>query len=102
MLFRNVSITMLTSFVSTGAAALAAVVVANALGAAGAGIFALARVVPNLVALLLGAGITLANPYLVASRRYPVQAITETNVALALLLSIVASRCSRAGATDRC
>ena len=89
MLFRNVSITMLTSFVSTGAAALAAVVVANALGAAGAGVFALSRVVPNLVALLLGAGITLANPYLVASRRYPVQAITETNVALAVLLSIV-------------
>jgi O-antigen/teichoic acid export membrane protein len=89
MLFRNVSITMLTSFVSTGAAALAAVVVANALGAAGAGIFALARVVPNLVALLLGAGITLANPYLVGSRRYPVQAITETSVALALLLGLV-------------
>jgi O-antigen/teichoic acid export membrane protein len=89
MLFRNVSITMLTSFVSTGAAALAAVVVANALGAAGAGTFALARVVPNLVALLLGAGITIANPYLIGAGRYPVQAITETNVALASLLSII-------------
>jgi O-antigen/teichoic acid export membrane protein len=89
MLFRNVSITMLTSFVSTGAAALAAIVVANVLGAAGAGTFALARVVPNLVALLLGAGITIANPYLVASRRYPVQAIAETNVALAGLLGVV-------------
>src|SRR6185437_11926671 len=53
-LVRNVSITMFTSFASTGAAAVAAMMVANVLGAKGAGTFALARVVPTVVAGLLG------------------------------------------------
>jgi len=88
-LVRNVSITMVTSFASTGAAALAAVIVANQLGAKGAGIFALARVVPTVVAGLLGAGITMADAYLVGAKKYPVQAITETNMAIGILLSIV-------------
>ena len=46
-LVRNVSITVAGYYVSTGAAALSALVVASALGARGAGVFALARVVPG-------------------------------------------------------
>jgi O-antigen/teichoic acid export membrane protein len=88
-LVRNVSITMLTSFASTGAAAVAAMMVANVLGAKGAGTFALARVVPTVVAGLLGAGITMSNAYMVGAKKYSVQAITETTMALGLLLSAI-------------
>ena len=41
------------------------------------GVFALARVVPTVVAALLGAGVTMSNAYLVGGRRYSIQAITE-------------------------
>src|SRR5690349_2502768 len=88
-LVKNVSITMVTSFASTAAAAVAAMVVANTMGAKGAGIFALARVVPTTVAALLGAGVTMSNAYLVGARKYPVQVICEASMALALILSVV-------------
>jgi O-antigen/teichoic acid export membrane protein len=88
-LVRNTSITVIGKFLSTGAAALAAVVVANALGAKGAGTFAQVRVLPSAIAAILGAGITIANPYLVSSRRYSVQAITETTVALGLVVGLL-------------
>jgi O-antigen/teichoic acid export membrane protein len=88
-LVRNVSITMVTSFLSTGAAAVAAMLVANTMGAKGAGIFALARVVPSVVAALLGAGVTMSNAYLVGSKKYSVQAITEASMALGLILSVI-------------
>jgi O-antigen/teichoic acid export membrane protein len=85
-LVRNVSITVAGYYVSTGAAALSALVVASALGARGAGVFALARVVPAVIAALLGAGLTISIPYLVAARKYPVKAVAETTLALGLLL----------------
>lgn len=85
-LVRNVSLTVVANFVHAAAAAAAAVVVANTLGSAGAGTFAQVRVIPTVIASLLGAGVTIANPYMVASKRYPVQAITETTVALALVM----------------
>jgi O-antigen/teichoic acid export membrane protein len=62
------------------------VVVANALGGKGAGLFTEVRVIPAVIAGLLGAGITIANPYMVGSKRYSVQAITETTVALAMIM----------------
>lgn len=83
---RNTSITVAAHLVSTGAAAVSALVVATTLGAAGAGTFAQVRVLPTVIAALLGAGVTIANPYLVAGRKYSVQAITETTVALGLLM----------------
>jgi O-antigen/teichoic acid export membrane protein len=85
-LLRNVSITVAGYYVSTGAAALSALVVASALGPRGAGVFALARVVPAVIAALLGAGITISTPYLVAARKYPAPAVAETTLALGLLL----------------
>ena len=88
-LVRNVSITMVTSFLSTGAAALAAMLVANVLGAKGAGVFALARVVPTVVAAVLGAGVTMSNAYLVGGRRYSIQAITEASMSLALIIGFI-------------
>jgi len=84
-LVKNTSITVFAKLASTGAAALAALVVANALGAKGAGTFALVRVIPSVIAAVLGAGVTIANPYLVSSGRYSAQAVTETTVALGLL-----------------
>jgi O-antigen/teichoic acid export membrane protein len=81
-----VSITVVAHYVSTGAAALSALVVASTLGARGAGVFALARVAPGVIAALLGAGITIANPYLIASRRYEARAVAETTLALGLLM----------------
>ena len=88
-LVRNVSITMVTSFLSTGAAAVAAMLVANELGAKGAGVFALARVVPTVVAAVLGAGVTMSNAYLVGGRRYSIQAITEASMSLALIIGFI-------------
>jgi O-antigen/teichoic acid export membrane protein len=85
-LVRNVSITMLTSFASTGAAAVAAMVVANALGPKGAGIFALARVVPTVIAGLLGAGITISNAYMVGAGKYSLRGITGTTTTIGLVL----------------
>jgi O-antigen/teichoic acid export membrane protein len=86
-LLRNTSITVAARFVVTGAAAISALVVATTLGAKGAGTFAQVRVLPHVIAALLGAGITIANPYLIGARRYSVQAIVETSVAIGLLLS---------------
>ena len=83
---KNTSITVAGKFLSSGAAALAAVVVAAALGAKGAGTFALIRVFPGVIAAVLGAGITIANPYLVAGNRHSVQRVTETTVALGLVV----------------
>jgi O-antigen/teichoic acid export membrane protein len=83
---RNTSISVVARLLVTGTAALSAFVVASALGAKGAGTFAQVRVLPSTVAALLGAGITIANPYLIGARKYPVQAITETSMALAALL----------------
>src|SRR2546430_6053609 len=80
---------MVTSFLSTGAAALAAMLVANVLGAKGAGVFALARVVPTVVAAVLGAGVTMSNAYLVGGRRFSIQAITEASMALALVIGFI-------------
>src|SRR2546428_6309492 len=80
---------MVTSFLSTGAAALAAMLVANQLGAKGAGVFALARVVPTVVAAVLGAGVTMSNAYLVGGRRYSIQSITEASMSLALIIGFI-------------
>ncbi|MCC6848565.1 MAG: polysaccharide biosynthesis C-terminal domain-containing protein [Deltaproteobacteria bacterium] len=88
-LVRATSITVVTKLLATATAALAAIVVAGALGATGAGTFALVRVLPGTIAAVLGAGMTIANPYLIGSRRYSVQAITETTVALGLGLGVV-------------
>src|SRR6184192_2492934 len=86
---------MVTSFLSTGAAALAAMLVANVLGAKGAGVFALARVVPTVVAAVLGAGVTMSNAYLVGGRRYSIQAITEASMSLALIIGFIGWRLDR-------
>src|SRR5436309_13499571 len=86
---KNVSITFATSLLSSGATAVGALVVANALGARGAGLFTLARVVPTVVASVLGAGITIATPYFIGGRRHSVQAIAETNVLLGLVFGLM-------------
>lgn len=83
-LVRATSITVVGKLLATAAAALAALVVAGAMGPSGAGTFALVRVLPGTIAAVLGAGMTIANPYLIGSRRHSVQAITETTVALGL------------------
>jgi O-antigen/teichoic acid export membrane protein len=85
-LVRATSITVVTKLLATAIAALAAIVVAGAMGPGGAGTFALVRVLPGTVAAVMGAGMTIANPYLIGGRRYSVQAITETTVALGLAL----------------
>jgi O-antigen/teichoic acid export membrane protein len=85
-LARNTSITVAARLAITGAAAVSAVIVASTLGAKGAGVYTQARVIPHVIAALLGAGITIANPYLIGSRRYPVQAIASTSTAICLLL----------------
>lgn len=87
---RNTSITLGARYLTNGAKAATALVVATALGAAGAGTFALVRILPHLAASLLGCGITIAIPYLVGSRKYRVQAITETAVAVGGILSAIA------------
>lgn len=90
-LARTVSLTMAATFAGSGAAALAALAVAHAAGAAGAGTFAQVRIIPAAAAAMLGAGITIANPYLVASGRHPARAIVETTLALGLLMGGLAA-----------
>jgi O-antigen/teichoic acid export membrane protein len=85
---KNVSLTFATSLLSSAATALGALVVAHQLGARGAGLFALARVVPTVAAGLLGLGITIANPYFIGGRKHPVQAIAETNLVLGVALGL--------------
>src|SRR5262249_775264 len=85
-LVRNTSITIGGRWIAIAAAALTGMVIANTMGARGAGIFAMVRVFPAVVAGLLGAGITNANPYFIGARKHPVQAVTETTVALGLIL----------------
>jgi O-antigen/teichoic acid export membrane protein len=86
---RATSITVVAKLLATAVAALTAVIVAAAMGPSGAGTFALVRVLPGTIAAVLGAGMTIANPYLIGSRKYSVQAITETTVALGLVLGMV-------------
>lgn len=86
---RNTSMTVAARYVAIAAKAAAALIVATSLGAAGAGTFALVRVLPHVGAALLGLGMSIATPYLIGSRRYAVQAITENTVAIGLLLSAV-------------
>lgn len=86
---RNTSMTVAARYVAMGAKACTALIVATTLGAAGAGTFALIRILPHVVAGVLGLGVTIAVPYLVGGRKYPVQKITENTVALGLLLSAV-------------
>jgi len=88
-LVKNTSITVIARLVTTGTAALSAVVVAGALGAKGAGTFAQVRVIPGVIGALLGGGITIATPYLIGSKRYPTQAITETTMAIGLVVSLL-------------
>jgi len=88
-LVKNTSITVFTKLASTGAAALATVVVATTLGPKGAGTYALIRMLPNVIAAMMGAGITIANPYLVSSKRYTPQVITETTLALGLVVGFL-------------
>lgn len=88
-LVRNTSITVVARLIVTGAAAVSAMIVATTLGAKGAGTFAQVRVLPSVIAALLGGGVTIAAPYLIGGRKYPVQAITETTVAIGLALGAV-------------
>ena len=88
-LVRNTSITVVGRWIAIAAAALTGMVIANTMGAKGAGIFAMVRVLPAVVAGLLGAGITNANPYFIGAQKHPVQAVTETTVALGLILGAI-------------
>jgi O-antigen/teichoic acid export membrane protein len=88
-LAKNTSITVVARLVVTGTAALSAMIVAGTLGAKGAGTFAEVRVLPSVIAALLGGGVTIAAPYLIGARKHPVQAITETTVAIGCGLGAV-------------
>lgn len=88
-LVKNTSITVGTKLASNGATALTTLIVASTLGAKGAGTYALVRTLPTVIAAMMGAGITIANPYLVSSRRYTAQQITETTVALGLVIGLL-------------
>jgi O-antigen/teichoic acid export membrane protein len=85
-LVKNTSMTVVARLIVTGTAATSAMIVASTLGAKGAGTFAQVRVLPSVIAALLGGGITIAAPFLIGARRYTVQAITETTVAVACVL----------------
>src|SRR5207248_1810271 len=80
---------VIARLVTTGTAALSAIVVAGALGAKGAGTFAQVRVIPGVIGALLGGGITIATPYLIGAKKYPAQAITETTMAIGIVVSLL-------------
>ncbi len=88
-LVRNTSITVTGRFATAGAAALAAVVVGRALGAEGMGTLTKVGALPRLIAALLGAGITIANAYMIGGRKHSTQRITETTTFIGLVLSLV-------------
>jgi O-antigen/teichoic acid export membrane protein len=88
-LVKNTSMTVATKLACNGAVALTTLVVASTLGPKGAGTYALVRSLPTVIAAMMGAGITIANPYLVSSRRYTPQQVTETTVALGLVIGLL-------------
>jgi len=81
---RHTSITLAARYAANGAKALTALLVATTLGTAGAGAFALIRIWPHLATAILGGGFTIAAPYFIGSRRYPVDAVNQTAVALGI------------------
>jgi len=85
-LLRNTSMTVAAHYLANGTKAAIALVVASTLGAKGAGTFAMVRILPHLGANVLCLGVSIAVPYLIAGRRHGLQAITQTVVALGLLL----------------
>ena len=85
-LLRNTSMTVAAHYLANVTKAAIALVVASTLGAKGAGTFAMVRILPHLGANVLCLGISIAVPYLIAGRRHGLQAITQTVVALGLLL----------------
>ena len=86
---KNTSISVGARLITNAAAALSAYIVAHALGAEGAGTFAQVRVLPTVIAALLGAGVTISTPYLVGSKKYPVQAIAGTAMGIGVVVGAV-------------
>jgi len=86
---RNTWLTVGARYIITAMAAGSAVIVATQLGAKGAGTYAQVRVLPTVIAALLGGGLTIATPYFIGAKRYSTQAIYETSLFLGTVLSLV-------------
>lgn len=86
---KNTWLTVGARYIVTALAAASAVIVATSLGAKGAGTYAQVRVLPTVIAALLGGGLTIATPYFIGAKKYPTQAILETSMTLGIVLSVV-------------
>ncbi len=82
---RHVTSTFTVQLFSLLLATVNAAVIARLLGPSGKGILALVVLVPNVLALFLGAGLNVANVYYTGQRRFDVPTLSANAVAFALL-----------------
>ncbi len=86
---KNTWLTVGARYIITALAAGSAAIIATQLGAKGAGTYAQVRVLPTVIAALLGGGLTIATPYFIGTKKYATQAIVETSMALGMVLSVI-------------
>lgn len=86
---RNVTSTLGMNVLLLAAAIANSAVIARALGPDGKGILTLAVLTPNLLILLLGLGIGVANVYHTGTRQIPVPLLVRNSIGIALLISVV-------------
>jgi len=82
---RNVTSTFTVQILSLLLSTLNAAVIARLLGPSGKGILALTVLAPNVLALFLSAGISVANVYYTGQRRFDVATLSANSVAFALV-----------------
>lgn len=87
----NVTTTFGAQLLSLLLATLNAAIVARLLGTSGKGILALAVLVPNVLALFLSGGISVANVYYTGQKRFDLPTLSANATAFALMASVLGS-----------
>lgn len=86
---RNVTSTFTVQILSLLLSTLNAAVVARLLGTSGKGILALTVLAPNVLALFLSGGISLANVYYTGQRRFDIATLSANAVAFTLMATLL-------------
>ena len=82
---RDVLATFLTKIIIAGFTLLALALIGRRLGSEGKGLFELAILLPNMLGLLLGGGVYLANAYLVGRQQFDVATLTSHSISFTLI-----------------
>jgi O-antigen/teichoic acid export membrane protein len=85
---KQVGATFLTQLIGLGFSITTSAIIARWLGPQGKGMFAMALLIPGMMALFLNSGIGVANVYFAASKRIDVRTLTSNSVIHATLATI--------------